>query len=437
VIRSTFDREIAALAVPALAALAADPLVSLVDTAFVGRLGASELAALAVSTAVFSVAFFIFNFLAYATTPMVAGALGRGDPAEAGRVVAAALAVAVAGGAATVLVVEALAGPILTVMGAGSDVIADATTYLRIRALAIPAVLIALVGHGAFRGHHDTRTPLRVTIGLNVVNLILDPLLIFTAGMGIAGAAWATVAAQWMGAVWFLALLRRARGGVAGAGWPGVAIVRRFLRAGGDLVLRTAALLGTMTLATAVAARVGTDDVAAHQIAVQLWVFLALAVDALAIAAQAMVGRYLGLGRPGEARRASNRLLVLGLGVGLLFAAGMAALAPVLSGVFTDEAAVIDRLEAVYWFVAAMQPLNAVVFVWDGIVIGTSDFRFLAVAMALAAAAAAAVLLAVVPAGWGLAGVWWGMTVLMAGRLVTLGWWHWGRRTVLRPASPA
>ncbi len=422
---------------PALGALAADPLVSMVDTAFVGRLGVTPLGALGVNASIFSMAFVVFNFLAYGTTPMVARAVGRGDRHRAGRLAVEALSLAAIAGAVALALIQLLAGPILTVMGASGELRDPALTYLRIRALAGPAVLLITAGHGIFRGWHDTRTPLVVTLGLNVVNLVLDPVLIFALGWGLAGAAAATAVAQWTGAVWFLWLIlvrRRAELGVS-RGLPRLRDLLPFLRVGGALVTRTFALIGTMTVATAVATRVGTLAVAAHQVASQLWLLLALVVDALAVAAQAMVARYRGAdedrdrGDPAvtatpttpTAREAADRLLGWGLGVGLALAALFLALRPWLPRLFTDEPAAIARIDAILPFVILMQPLNALVFVWDGIFIGAEDFRFLAMQMLIAAAGAATVLLLVVPMGWGLAGVWWGIVTLMAGRAATLG----------------
>ncbi len=427
------DREIVALALPALGALAADPLVSLVDTAFVGRLGADELGALGVTSAVFAVAFFVFNFLAYGTTALVAQAVGRGDRADAGRTVVAALATALALGAAVLVVLELAALPILAVMGADGAVEAQALTYLRIRALAAPAVLVVLAGHGAFRGFQDTRTPMVVTFGLTAVNLVLDPLLIFGAGWGIAGAAWATVAAQIGGAaafLWLLLVRRRAALGIE-LRLPRLSRVRRFLVVGRDLVVRTAALVATITLAAAVATRVGTLAVAAHQVTVQLWIFLGLVIDALAIAGQAMTGRYLGAGAPATARAASRRLLGWGVAGGVALGVVMAALAGVLPGWFTDDPEVLDRVRDVYLFVVLMQPLNAFVFVLDGVLMGAAAFRYLAGSTVAAAIAASAVLLAVEPQGWGLAGVWWGITTMIAVRAAAQAWWWRSPRTAL------
>lgn len=432
---STTDREIAALALPALGALAADPLVSLVDTAFVGHLGAAPLAALGICTAVFGFAFLAFNFLAYGTTPLVAGAIGRGDHEATGRLVWHALALAVGAGLAATLALQVFAVPILGVMGARGPLLEEALIYLRIRALAAPAVLIVMVGHGAFRGYQDTRTPLWVTLGLNAVNLILDPLLIFGLGWGLAGAAWATVIAQASGAAVFVALLIRGTGAAAPVrrqrlSW---AVLRPLVRIGGDLALRVALLVGTLTLATAVAARIGTRAVAAHQVARELWLFLALIVDALAVAGQALVARYRGSGEAARAKAVSDRLLVYGVGVGVALGLAFWLGGPLLIGLFTDDPEVAAGVAALFPFVAAMQPLNALVFVWDGVFMGAERFRFLALAMAASALVGCGVIALVLPLGWGLEGVWWGVVAFMAARLASLAW---GYRRLWRSAEP-
>ncbi len=414
----------------------------MVDTAFVGRLGVLPLGALGVNASIFSMAFVVFNFLAYGTTPMVARAAGRGNRERAGRLAVEALTLAVLAGLVALVALQALAHPILRVMGATGELREPALLYLRIRALAGPAVLLITAGHGVFRGWHDTRTPLVVTLGLNAVNLVLDPLLIFGLGWGLAGAAIATVVAQWAGAVTFLWLIlvrRRSALGVTLA-LPRLRDLLPFLQVGGALLVRTTALIGVMTVATAVATRVGTLAVAAHQVASQLWLLLALVVDALAVAAQAMVARYRGQevgescsapvpaegAQPITARQASDRLLAWGLGVGLLLAGVFVLLRPWLPRLFTNEPTAIARVDMLLPFVIWMQPLNALVFVWDGIFMGAEAFRFLARQMVVSAAAALAVLLAVVPFGWGLQGVWWGIVTVMVARLVTLASRYYG-----------
>ncbi|MFP4600507.1 MAG: MATE family efflux transporter [Persicimonas sp.] len=427
------DKAILGLAVPALGSLAVDPLVSLVDTAFVGQLGTAQLGALGVNVALFSMTFIVFNFLAYGTTPRVGNALGRGDKKAAGQVVIQAFALAVIAGVVAVVLLEAFAGPLLTLMGATGELREPAMTYLRIRALAGPAVLLISAGRGAFRGYLDTRTSMLVILGVNLINLVLDPILIFGLGWGIAGAAVASVVAQWAGAFGFLYLLLKSRREELGIELvrPKLAEMKPFLQIGWRLLIRTGALVGTMTLATAVAARIGVVAVAAHQVANQLWGFLALVVDALAVAAQALVAQHLGAGDRDEARAVADRLLQWGVGVGVLLAVAFALMRPVLPGLFTDDTEAIAMVMDLFIFVAILQPLNGVVFVWDGVYMGAERFGYLAWAMIASAGAAAVVLLLVLPMGWGLKGVWWGITTLMLARIVTLAVPYY-RRRVLR-----
>jgi MATE family multidrug resistance protein len=333
-----------------------------------------------------------------------------------------AILLAVLAGLVALTALQIFAEPILRLMGAGETLMGPALTYLRIRAFAGPAVLLITASHGAFRGYQDTRTPMVVTIGFNIVNAALDPILIFGLDWGLAGAATATVTAQWLGAVTFLVLLfhtRREELGIEPA-LPTLRSLGPFLTIGRDLFIRTSALVGTMTLATAIAARVGTTAVAAHQVAAQLWLFLALLVDALAVSGQALVSKHLGSGDEHAARAVSNRLLQWGIGVGVLLNVIFYLLQPVLPPFFTDDPATVAAVLSVFPFVAFLQPLNGLVFVWDGLYMGAEAFGYLAKAMLLSAGAAAVVLLLTNPMGWGLQGVWWGISTLMGVRLVTL-----------------
>jgi MATE family multidrug resistance protein len=434
-LRSVHDRKVAALALPALGSLVADPLLSLVDTAFIGRIGSDALAGLGVAAAIFGVAFFAFNFLEYGTTTEVARAVGADNPAAAGRATITAGVLAVVAGLGVAIALLTVAGPLAGAMGASGGVRDQAVTYLMIRALAAPAVLLVRAANGVYRGHQDTRTPFVVTLGINGINLVLDPLLIFGAGMGVAGAAWATVIAQWVGAMVFVVLLARSgdRYGVAGAR-PVVAEVRTFLRIGRSLAIRSASLLTAFTLATAVATRVSDDAVAAHQILSQLFLFLALAVDALAIAAQALVGMHLGRGDVDTSLEVSDRLVAIGVAVGIALALLLLAVEPLLVGVFTDDPAVLAQASSAYWLLVVMQPIAAVVFVWDGVFIGAGDFVFLAGAMLVSSALACVILVLVLPQGWGLPGVWWALLGLMLARVVTLGWRRAAQRSPIHQA---
>jgi MATE family multidrug resistance protein len=441
--RTPYDREILRIGLPALGALAAGPLVSLIDTAFVGRLGATALASVAIASAIFLAVFAVFNFLEYAVTPLVARAIGAGDRNEAGRFTVAALGISTIAGLLAAVALIVFSEPLLRAFGASNDVLEGATTYLRIRSLGVPALLVILVGHGAFRGYQDTRTPLVVTLGLNVVNLVLDPILIFGLDWGIAGAAWATMAAQWFGAIWFVVLFfwtRRTDLGIE-FGRPQRRTLGSLFGAGKSMVLRNASLLASLTAATMVAARIGTADVAAHQIAIQLWIFLALVVDALAIAGQAIVGKELGAGDPAVAREVSDRLLALGLMFGIVLGVALALISPWLAWWFTPDEAVVLAFASILPILIVMQPINGLVFVWDGIAIGAAAFSFLAGSTLAAGVASVGLLLAVIPLGWGLVGVWMAIVVLMLVRATTLWWWYLNRFAPNEPdpslSSPA
>ena len=415
---SSLDREILRLALPALGALLVEPLVSVVDTAFVGRLGAEPLAALGVTTALFTLFFVVFNFLAYATTPRVAYALGRGDLEGAMARSSEALWLALFLGVAATLLLELLAPWLVRAMGAGEGVYPMALSYLRLRALSGTAVLVMTAAQGVYRGLQDTRTPFLVALAANALNAVLDPLFIFGLGMGLGGAALASVLAQSAGAVWFFLALR-AMG--AFRPFPGVRALLPYLRVGGEMFVRTVSLVGAITAAAAVAARIGVVAVAAHQVVWQVWLLLAMGLDALAIAAQALVARLRGEDRA-AARRAADRLLLWGLVSGAALSLLLLAAADALPRVFTPDPEVLRAVGGVWPLVVLATPLNALVFVWDGIFMAAERFRFLAAAMVLAAAVGVVFFLAALALGWGLVGVWWGMVAINVVRALTLAW---------------
>jgi MATE family multidrug resistance protein len=436
--RSRRDGAIAALAIPALGTLAIDPLVSIVDTAWVGRLGTVELASLAVASAVFGAVFAVFNFIHVTITPMVAGEVGRGLPERAGGITKGALLISVGLGIVLAFVVGSLSETIVGAFGARGDVLEQSSAYLSIRVLSLPAMLLAMVGHGVYRGHQDTRTPLYVAVAMNVVNLVLDPILIFGFGLGVAGAAWATVVAQTIAAAGFLVLMfgrDRARFGLAThtTGIRGLGM-GRILSDGWPMMLRSMALLFALTATTFAATRIGTAEVAAHQIALQTWLFMSFVLDSLAVAAMAMIGSDIGAGRLKDAREIANRLLALGFLTGTILAIALALFEPFLAGLFSAEPVVEELLGSIVWFVIVLQPLTALVYVWDGIGVGMSAFRFMAVSMVAGAALTAVVLILV---GSTLVGVWSALTVLVLSRLVAFAGWHlWGPLSGERDPSP-
>ncbi|HKN37905.1 MAG TPA: MATE family efflux transporter [Acidimicrobiia bacterium] len=420
--RHPSDREILRLAVPALGALAAEPLYILTDTAVVGHLGTPQLGGLAVAGTLLTTAFSLFNFLSYGTTAAVARAAGAGRSKQSAGNAVQSLWLALAIGVALALA-GLLGAPLLVgLMGPSAAVRPNALLYLRIASLGMVPVLLGLVGVGYLRGLQDTVTPLRIALVANAANLVLEVVAIYGLGMGLAASAWATVTAQVGAAVVFCRhIARHAR--AAEVSWrPDPATLRALVVIGRDLFLRTGSLLAALAVATAVASRLGTVPLGAHQIAFQLWSFLALSLDALAIAAQAMVGRLLGAGDAEAARSASRRMVEWGLLAGVVLGAAVLLLRPVLVPLFSDDSAVVHLTRQVLWVVAVLQPLNAVVFVLDGVLIGAGDLRFLAGAMVAAFAAflPAAVLAGAV--GGTLLWLWGAVTLLMLARLAGVGW---------------
>ena len=417
-LRSRYDREIVRLAIPALGALAAEPLYLLVDTAIVGHLGRSQLAALGIAFTILGGLFAIFNFLQYGTTAQVARAGGAGEQEAARRLGAQAVWLSLAFGIAVSVLLAALAEPLVTLMGGEGQAAEYAVTYLRIAAIGFPAAFLALGATGYLRGVADLTTPLVIVIAGNVVNVILEVLFVYVFGWGIEGSAWGTAIAQLgMGVAFLVVVLRRLEPGEARLQLD---LARRVLSLGKWIFIRTTALMGSFVLAGAVATRFGDASIAAHQIAFQLWIFLALVLDAVAIAGQIIVGRELGAGRREEAYGAGDRMIWLSVALGGAFALVMLGLTSVLPRAFTGDASVLDEVALLWPLFALMQPLNGAVFALDGILIGASDGPFLALSMLMAFVACAAVLAASLAGDWGIRGVWAALVVLILVRLTLM-----------------
>jgi putative MATE family efflux protein len=416
-LRSQYDREILRLAVPALGALAAEPSYILVDTAIVGHLGRPQLAALGIAATVLTALFAVFNFLQYGTTAQVGRASGAGAERAARQLGAQALWLCLAVGLALTAAVIALAPAIVRAMGGEGETADYAVTYLRIVSLGLPFAFIAIGAQGYLRGVADLTTPLRVLIAGNVANAIVEVLFVYGFGWGIEGSAWGTVLAQAGMGVAFVVLLRRS---AARDMRPRVALMRRLVKVGRHIFVRTAALMAAFTLAGSLVTRFGDSSIAAHQIAFQLWIFLALVLDAIAIAGQVLVGRGLGAGDTQRAYDASARMIWLAVYAGVLFAAVLLALTSVLPHAFTSDELVLERVAAIWLLLALMQPLNGAVFALDGILIGAGDGPYLAWSMVAAFAASAAVAIAAYVFDWGIVGVWVALVVLIVVRLVLM-----------------
>ena len=417
--RRQLDRLILGLAVPAVGALAADPLLSLVDTAFVAGLGPSALATLGVTSAIFGFVFVLFNFLAYATTPLVARAVGEGRTEEIGLVVGRAMLLALTLGVGSAVLLVLFAEPLVRVMQAGPDVVDPAVTYVRIRALAAPAVLIVTAGHGAFRGLQNTRIPLLAALLANLIHLVLDPILIYTLGFGVAGAAAASALAQYAAAAWLWRRLRDAVGPIHLGRGPSPHLAS-LLTAGGILTTRTLLLVLTLTLGSATAASLGTAAIAAHQVVRETWFLTAMVTDGLAIAAQALVAEQVGRRDEAAIGAINRRLLWWGFLVGVIVAAGWLMAGPLLASGFAPNAEVARLIEDASRIAALMAPAAALVWVLDGILMGRMAFRGLVASTGAGLVAGAIVFLLTESRGWGLAGVWWGMGAMILARLLVL-----------------
>jgi len=423
------------LAVPALVVLAAEPIYLLVDTAVVGHLGTVPLAGLAVGGGLLAWAAALLNFLAYGTTARAARRAGSGDRAGAVAEGVQATWLALLLGVGVVAVFECLAGPLARLMAGGAGPVADGgELWLRIACLGAPLLLISQAGNGWLRGVQDLRTPVRFAVAGYGVGVVLCPVLVHPVGWGLVGSAIANVAGQALAAALFLRALLRERAPLR--------VQPRSLRAqlviGRDLLLRAAVLQLAFLSAAAVVARFGAASLGAHQIALQLWLFLALVLDAYAIAAQTLVGHALGAGRPDDARATARTVLLWGLATGVVVGGLLLALRPALLPLFTGDPAVRDHATLVWWFLAGMQPLAGIVFALDGVLMGAGDVGYLrTVTIGSAVLGFLPLSLLSGPLHWGLTGVWTGLTLFIVLRLAGVVTRVAGSRWLTAPAVAA
>ncbi|KAJ7553135.1 hypothetical protein O6H91_06G085200 [Diphasiastrum complanatum] len=440
-----FTQEIAVIALPALAAQALDPLAQLVETAYIGRIGAVELAAVGVSISAFNIVSKMLNIpLLNITTSFVAEddasrtfkeANGQYMIVDANyklheeaelvkqtnkRVIPAISSALVLGIILGILEGSLLAfggSFILNIMGLpkGTPMRALAEKYLTLRAIGAPAVVISLVIQGVFRGLKDTKTPLYATLASNILNLLLDSLLIFGLGFGIKGAALATVASQYAMAIILLRSLNKYVLLIP----PTLNNLRfdRFLKSGGLLLGRTLAILLTITLATSMAARQGAVSMAAHQICMQIWLAASLLSDSLALAGQTLIAGAMANGEFGRAKDVAFWVLKTGLALGFLMSMILGVFARTFTNLFTKDPSVLAIIGVIMPFVAGTQPINSLAFVFDGLHYGASDFAYAAYSMMVTALLSSVVLL-LAPPIWGLSGVWIGVTFVMSLRMI-------------------
>ncbi|QYG94549.1 MATE family efflux transporter [Iamia sp. SCSIO 61187] len=413
-------RAILRLAVPALGALAAEPLYVLADTAIVGHLGTPQLGGLGVASTILLTGYTVFIFLAYGTTGAVARRMGAGDERGATHLAVQGLWLAAGLALVSAAVLWVLGPPLIDLLGADHEVAGHARVYLRISLLGLPGLLVTMAGTGYLRGIQDARTPLVVAVSTSIANIAIQVVLIEGFDRGIGASALSTVVAQTAGAAVYLA---KVVGGArrTGAGLrPDRVALRRLATIGRDLLIRTAALRLALGGGTVVAARLGVVPLAAHQVAFEVLTFLSLSLDALAIAGQSLVGTDLGAGAAARARATGRRILVWAAGAGIVTGVAITAVRHPLAGVFTDDGAVEALSADLLLWVALFQVPAGVVYALDGILIGAGDLRFLARASVGVTAVFLPCAVAVAVTDAGIGWLWAALGLMFLTRLVPL-----------------
>ncbi len=420
--RRHLDRSIARLAIPAFGALLAQPLFLLVDAAIVGTLGTEQLAGLGAASTIFGAVVGLCIFLSYAATAAVARLLGAGDRSGALSQGVDGMALGVGLGIIIGAVNFILAEPLIAALGTSSDVAQYGVTYLRIISISYPAVLGVLAAVGVLRGLQDTRTTLYVTLAMVAANLVLDIIFIFGLGWGIAGSAAATGLAELLGLVAYAAiLLRTARREGVSIVPSGIGVLRS-ARDGVPLFVRSAALRAVLVIASAVAARLGDAELAAYHVTVTLFFALALALDAVAIAGQALTGKSLGSGALDQTRVIARRIVWWSVILGFALGALILALRPWLPGWYGEDEQVALLISSALLVLALLQPLSGVVFALDGVLIGAGDTRWLAWAQVLVLVAFLPAAALVLVNSWSLDALWWALGWFLLVRALLLTW---------------
>jgi putative MATE family efflux protein len=433
----SLNARILRLALPALGALLLEPLYNLTDTAIVGHLGRPQLGGLALAAGVLNVVWWTTAFLGQVTLTRVAQGAGSGERSGAGRAVGAAYVLALVLGIVGALGVEALAPVATALLGGRGAVAANSETYLHIAALGIAPLLLSVAGTGHLNGLGRPRRTLEITLAASLLNVALEVFLVYGAHFGIAGSAWGTVAAQIVAAGGFWASSRRS---AVRPARPRRDDLRQLVADGIPLTVRTLALDAVLLAATAIAARLGPSDLAAQQVVLQVWILLALSMDCLAVAGQILVGEATGRDDLAAVRAVGRRVLLWTLGAGAALGALTLGLAGPLPSVFTSSPRVAAVAAGALLVCGAQQPIAALAFVLDGLLLGVAQFGALRRAMLAA-------LLAFVPAGAavlvfpavGLVGLWVALTVWVGVRALVLyrGWVRYlGRNRGAKASAP-
>jgi MATE family multidrug resistance protein len=421
-------RDILRLAVPAMLALASQPLLNIGETAMIGKLGAEPLAARAIGAALTGAIYWVFAFLTFGSTTLIGHHYGAREFKACGEIFSHAVFLAVLGGFFIASLCIIFAADLFRLMGAAPAVAREGIPYFRLVIASAPLTLVSLASVGFFRGVQDTRTPMLVAFFTSSLQLTFAYGLIYgnlgAPPLGLTGAGLAALAAQLVGAFAYLVIffVSRKTAAFRALSWRfSAADLRPLFRIGRDLAIRTGALRGSLIFATGTAARMGAATLSAYEIAFQLFMLCSDIIDGLAVAGQALAAKFLGSNQKAAAYRMGKILIFLGIAAGLFFALAFLSGGGAIVALFTTSPEVMVSLSGgLLLLVALLQPLNGVVFVLDGFLIGARDTRYLMWAMLIGG------LGIFVPIswlslryGWGLTGILTGIGALMSWRLAT------------------
>lgn len=422
--KTSLNRQVLALALPALGSLIAEPVLRMADSILVGHVGTPDLAGLAIGSTVLTLVVGICVFLAYTTTAVTGRAIGAGKRAQGLRLGIQGMWLGALLGAALAIVLIVFAPQIIGLFEA-EELVADlAGRYLRVSAPGLVAMLSVLAANGVLRGLLDTRTPLLVTTSAAILNVPVSAFLIFGCSLGVAGAGAGTAICQFFMAIWlWMVVVKKLRvEGVSAR--PDIQLIFRSGVHGLPLVLRSLFLQAAIVVTTWQATRLGAVTLAGYQILKTLWTLAAFGLDALAIAAQALLANALGEGEERKIRVLIAQLNRWALGFGTLIGLVFAATSGFSPHLFTGDPELLAVCVPGIIVVGFMQPLAALTYIYDGYLIGADDTKYLAKAMAIVFAIylPAVLLVGLLPEGaWGLAGLWaiYGL-VFIGGRAASL-----------------
>jgi MATE family multidrug resistance protein len=420
------NREVLGLAIPSLFGLMTEPLMGIIDTMLIGRYGTAELAAAGGVSAILSTLIWVFNFLSTGTTTKVAIFYGNAEHQRIGRFTNMAMLTALGISALIVILLTFGHHPILRVYGFGEELMPLANTYLLIRLAGIPFTMLMMTGIGFFRGIQNARLPMAVAIIANIVNLLLDIVLIygiegFVPELGIAGAAIATVAGQAVGGLIILYYMyihknqRIYHFKLDHIPWQEFPVLFRISI---YLFFRTLFLLASFTFASAIAIRMGKVVLAGHEIAMKLWLLGSFTVDSFAVAAQALAGRYYENDKERVTKIVWN-VSAWGLLLGIVFAMTYALFQSTITGLFSRDPEVLVQVSRVFLLLLLMQPLSALTFVHDGVLIGVERVSYLMRMMLVAGIIYVGLSLTAYHLEWGILGIWIGLTAMVAWRFTS------------------